>query len=186
MSIFECRSTFIAGVVILERQVSADSRGQFSKLFCSRELNEQIGNANIEQINHSFTLAKGTVRGMHYQLPPYSEFKIIACLRGKVFDVALDLRPESPTFARTVSIELDADDNASLIIPEGVAHGFQALEDNCELLYAHTQTHKPEVDSGINALDPDIAIRWPLPVTNLSERDKQLPYLNEIYRKTTK
>lgn len=186
MSVFKCRYASIEGVAILERTVSMDSRGQFSKLFCAKDLNEQICNRKIEQINHSCTLAKGTVRGMHYQRAPHSELKIIACLRGKVFDVALDLRPESPTFGKTISIELDAHDNLSFIIPEGVAHGFQALESNCELLYAHTQTYKPEADSGINALDPDIAIRWPLPVNNQSERDKKLPYLKEIYSKSTK
>ena len=134
------------------------------------------------QLNHSFTNSRGTIRGMHYQLPPHREIKMVRCIAGAVLDVAIDLREGSETFLHWTSVELTADNQQMIYIPEGFAHGFQALTDNCELLYHHSAFYTPGSEGGIRYDDPVINIQWPLPVTDISDRDSSHPLLNDSFK----
>ena len=125
----------------------------------------------IAQINHSLTRQKGAVRGMHFQFPPHAEDKYVSCLRGEVFDVAVDLREGSPSFMRWHGERLSAGNGRSMLIPQGFAHGFQSLEADCELIYLHSRPYAPQAEGGLHPKDPLLAIAWPLPVVDLSERD---------------
>jgi dTDP-4-dehydrorhamnose 3,5-epimerase len=155
-----------------------DERGHFSRLFCENELRTGIGfDKKIVQINHSFTKQKGSVRGLHFQVPPYSEVKIIKCIRGKVFDVMVDMRPNSATYLQWHSVVLSPEANNAVLIPEGFAHGFQTLKANCELLYFHTAFYTPNTEGGLRYDDPKLKIDWTLPVTQISVRDKNHPLL---------
>src|SRR5689334_9970359 len=137
-------STALAGVVIVESESHRDDRGSFMRLFCEHELIDILQGRSVKQINWSMTKQAGSVRGLHYQRAPHSEMKLVRCLRGKVWDIAVDLRNESPTFLRWHAEEL-ADDNARMmVVPEGCAHGFQTLTTDCELLYLHTTAYVPE------------------------------------------
>jgi dTDP-4-dehydrorhamnose 3,5-epimerase len=171
----------IEGLHIIQRNPLIDSRGFFERLYCTNELESIINNRKIVQINHSFTKKSGSVRGLHYQIPPYSEMKIITCLRGKVFDVAVDLRKNSPTFLKWHSEILSEDNFKTIIIPEGFAHGFQTLTDDSELLYFHTTKYTPKSGAGINALDSKIQVKWPLQISNRSLRDENLPFITSEY-----
>lgn len=166
------KKTTIKDLLVIERNPLRDNRGYFERLFCDTELEEILINRKIAQINHSRTKQKGTVRGMHYQLPPFSEMKIISCLRGEVFDVAVDLRRNSSTFLQWHAELLSETNHRTIVIPEGFAHGFQTLTKECELIYLHTATYKPEVQAGLNALDPLLAIDWPLSITVRSLPDE--------------
>lgn len=156
-------------------QVHEDSRGEFFRAFCARELEHILAGKIIQQINVSLTMNRGTVRGLHYQLPPFCETKIVRCLQGSLFDVAVDLRAGSPTFLQYHSVVLSASAHNMLIIPEGFAHGFQALEDSSQLMYLNTAVYEPSAEGGVAYDDPAIGIKWPLPVHSLSDRDKALP-----------
>jgi len=136
----------------------------------------------IAQINHTQTIKTGTVRGMHFQYPPHSETKIVSCLKGKIFDVAVDVRSDSKTFLRWHGEELSSENRKSLIIPEGFAHGFQALSDDCELIYLHTAPYNRAVEGALNAVDPRLVIDWPLPITEMSERDKTHPCIDVEFK----
>lgn len=166
------RSIGIAGALVVEGQPHTDHRGAFSRLFCERELAEVVGDRHVVQINHSRTHAVGAVRGMHFQHPPHAEMKMVRCVRGRVWDVLVDLRAGSPTFLHWHAEELSPDASRMLVIPEGCAHGFQVLEADSELLYLHTAFYTPASEGALRYDDPQLAIRWPLPVTDLSERDK--------------
>lgn len=179
---FSIKKTEIAGVLIVESSVYEDDRGAFSRLFCSNELKAIFGDRNIVQINHSRTNTLGAIRGMHYQNPPHAEMKIIRCLKGRVFDVAVDLRAESSTFLKWTAIELTPENHAAIVIPEGCAHGFQVLEENSELLYLHTAFYTPGSEGGIKYDDPAIGINWPLASTDMSIRDLNHPYLQENFK----
>jgi dTDP-4-dehydrorhamnose 3,5-epimerase len=155
-----------------------DERGGFTRLFCENELKGGAGfDKKIVQINHSFTKQKGSIRGLHFQLPPHSETKIVKCIRGQVFDVMVDMRPNSSTYLRWHSVILSPEANNALLIPEGFAHGFQTLKANSELLYFHTAFYTPNTEGGLRYDDPTLNIDWPLPITKVSERDKKLPLL---------
>lgn len=166
------RSIGIAGAMVVEGQAHTDHRGAFSRLFCERELAEVISDRHVVQINHSRTNTVGAVRGMHFQHPPHAEMKMVRCVRGRVWDVLVDLRAGSPTFLHWHAEELSPDTSRMLVIPEGCAHGFQALEADSELLYLHTAFYTPASEGALRYDDPQLAIPWPLPVTDLSERDK--------------
>ncbi len=174
---FNVFPTPIQGLTLLERMPSGDQRGWFERMFCVNELNELLGNRTLSQINRSHTAMRGTVRGMHYQNPPHAEMKIVACLKGEVFDVAVDLRPESATRYQWYSALLSADNNKCLVIPEGFAHGYQTLSDNCEMLYFHTAPYHQLAEGGLHPLDPALAIDWPLPVSTISKRDSSHPFI---------
>ena len=151
--------------------VRKDSRGSFSRFFSAEELKEILGQRNVVQINHSYTAKKGSIRGMHFQRQPHAEAKIVRCIRGRVWDVAVDLRPSSPSFLKWHGVELSAEAANFYLIPEGCAHGFQTLTDDCELLYLHTASYAPQSEGGVSFDDPKLGIKWPLPAIELSERD---------------
>jgi dTDP-4-dehydrorhamnose 3,5-epimerase len=167
--------TPLRGLVRIERRILGDRRGYFERLYCADELGSVLGDRRIVQINHSYTQAKGTLRGLHFQHPPSAELKIVSCLRGEVFDVAVDLRAGSATRLQWHAERLSADNHYSLLIPEGFAHGFQTLSEDCELLYLHTAAYDPAREDGLDCLDPAIGIDWPLPVGGRSPRDQSLP-----------
>ena len=169
---FDIQLASIAGLKVIQRQPIGDRRGYLERLFCIQDLQSVIGDRSIVQINHTFTARAGTLRGMHFQFPPHAEMKLVSCLRGEVFDVAVDLRQGSPTCFKWHAELLSADNHKTLVIPEGFAHGFQTLTDGCELLYFHTAAYRLDAEGGLNALDPALAIDWPLPITEGSARDQ--------------
>lgn len=178
---FETLETPLPDLRVLQRKPIGDSRGYLERLFCNEELQMLAPAKYIAQINHTLTALRGTVRGMHFQRPPHAEIKFVSCLRGEVFDVAVDLRHNSPTFLRWHAELLSADNHKTLVIPGGFAHGFQTLTDNCEMLYFHTHTYQPGAEGGLNAQDPRLAIQWPLPVGVVSPRDAGHPFLDENF-----
>lgn len=178
---FEILETPLSDLRVVQRKPIGDSRGYLERLFCNEELQMLAPAKYIAQINHTLTALRGTVRGIHFQRPPHAEIKFVSCLRGEVFDVAVDLRHNSPTFLRWHVELLSADNHKTLVIPEGFAHGFQTLTDNCEMLYFHTHTYQPGAEGGLNAQDPRLAIQWPLPVGGVSPRDAGHPFLDENF-----
>ena len=170
--------TRFEGLSVLQRHIIGDCRGYLERLFCADELAECLSEKRIKQINHTLTKESHTVRGMHFQYPPHAEVKIVSCLRGEVFDVAVDLRPDSATFLHWHAEVLSAHNHRSLVIPEGFAHGFQTLSDECELIYFHTASYAAGAEGALNPLDPRLAIKWPAPVRGLSDRDAGHPYLD--------
>ena len=157
---------------VLEPEPFSDHRGKFVRIYCYKEL-QHIGHSKpIVQINHSLSRQKGAIRGMHFQYPPKAEIKMVKCLRGSVFDVLIDLRRDSSTFLKWHGEVLSAENMKVMYIPEGFAHGFQTLEENCELLYLHTEVYSHEHEGGVRYNDPAINISWPLEVADISERDQ--------------
>ena len=178
----DVRPTPIAGVLELLGQPFSDHRGAFLNAFRAQEpaFAQAWGTRAIAQVNLSRSEAVGTVRGLHLQASPHSEAKLVRCLRGRVWDVAVDLRRGSATFGRWHAVELWPGAANALLIPEGCAHGFQVLEPGSELLYLHSGTWVPEAETGVRCNDPQLAIPWPLPPTDLSERDLGLPLLESL------
>ena len=164
---------------MIERKSISDTRGFFERIFCRESLDQILQSKAIRQINRSFTKKKGTLRGLHFQHPPHSETKIVTCLKGQVFDVAVDLRKGSPTFLQCNMVLLSEENRFSCLIPEGFAHGFQTLTQDCEMLYLHTADYSEKFEGGINAKDPCLAIDWPEPITECSRRDLNHPMLTE-------
>ena len=173
--------TEMAGSFVIDVDPFTDERGWFARFYCKNEF-EKIGhNKEWVQLNHSSTNKRGTIRGMHFQMKPFAEIKMVKCIAGSIYDVIVDLRNGSSTFLQWFGIVLSAENKKMLYIPEGFAHGFQSLEDNCELIYHHSEFYTPAAEAGIPFDDPRINIQWPLPATNLSVRDKNHPYLNENF-----
>ena len=178
---FEFYETPLFGLCIIKRKPIADNRGFLTRFFCAQEF-EKIGLTKpIVQINHTYTKTKGTVRGMHFQYAPHTETKIVSCIRGEIMDVVVDIRKNSPTFLKWFSILLSEENQTSLYIPDGFAHGFQSLTDNCELFYLHTEMYKASSEGALNVNDPKIGIKWMLPITEQSERARNNSMLNESY-----
>ncbi|PZM07418.1 dTDP-4-dehydrorhamnose 3,5-epimerase family protein [Rhizobium tubonense] len=177
MSRFNRIATPIEDLLLIERQQIGDERGFFSRLFCREELTDFGATGAIAQINHTMTKAEGTVRGLHFQRPPFDEAKFVSCVAGAVFDIAVDMRPNSPTYLRWHGEVLSMENARSMMIPGGFAHGFQTLTDNCELIYLHDKPHTPMAEGGLNPLDPLLGIVWPLAVTQMSSRDAGFAYL---------
>ena len=175
-------TTLIGGVTVVETTRANDERGSFTRFFCESELTPVLGKRRIVQINHSRTSSVGAVRGMHYQNSPHAEIKMIRCLKGCVWDVAVDLRQDSPTFLHWYAQELTPDNALMMVIPEGCAHGFQVMEAESELLYLHTEPYTPGAEGGVLHDDPAIRIDWPLAVTDLSERDQQHPSITKEFQ----
>lgn len=175
---FQFLETSLPGLQVVQRHPRGDDRGFFSRFFCADEFAEFGWDAPIAQINHSYTKSRGSVRGMHYQRLPAAEHKLVSCLRGEVYDVAVDLRPDSATFLRWYGCVLSAANRTSLFIRKGFAHGFQTLSDDCELIYLHSHSYTPTLEGGINAVDPTLAIEWPLPVAQMSDRDRAHPMID--------
>lgn len=178
---FDILPTPLAGLRVLQRKPIGDSRGYLERLFCVDDLRDLLAGRRIEQINRTLTSRRGTVRGLHFQHPPHAETKFVHCLRGEVFDVAVDLRRGSPTFLQWHAEILSEGNRKTLVLPEGFAHGFQTLADNCEMLYFHTAAYVQAAEGGLHVDDPRLAIRWPLPVAGLSARDAAHPRLNENF-----
>jgi dTDP-4-dehydrorhamnose 3,5-epimerase len=169
----------LTGLKLVERRRLGDSRGFLARVF-SADVLEAAGWAKpISQINHTYTAAAATVRGLHFQNAPFEEMKLVTCLRGEVLDVAVDIRRGSPTYLRWHGEKLSADNCRSLLIPEGFAHGYQTLTDDVELLYCHSAPYTPEAEAGLSARDPVLAITWPLPIGEMSPRDLGFAHLGE-------
>lgn len=182
MTRFNFMDTPIKDLKVVERKLIEDSRGYFSRFFCKNEFNQVGLKNNITQINHSYSKYRGTVRGMHFQLPPHAESKFVSCIHGSIFDIAVDLRKNSPTFLNWYGEVLSEANHRSLFIPEGFAHGFQALTDDCELLYLVSANYEPTAEKAINAMDPLISINWPLHITEMSEKDRDYPMVSPYFK----
>lgn len=163
--------TILNGSFTIQLDPINDERGWFARYFCKKEFSTIGHNKEWVQMNHSFSLKKGTLRGMHFQKPPYSEIKLVRCIQGSVFDVIIDLRKDSPTFLKWFGTELSAENKLMMYIPEGFAHGFQTLEDNSGLLYMHTAYYSPEAEDGLRYNDPQVNISWPIEISEISMRD---------------
>lgn len=181
MSRFTIGATPLEGLKTVARQALGDERGFLARLFCAEGLAAAGWDGPIAQINHTRTAARGTVRGLHAQHHPHFEIKLVSCLRGEVFDVAVDLRPDSPTFLRWHGEILSAANQRALLIPRGFAHGFQALSDDVELLYCHSSPYVPGAEFGLHPQDPRLAIAWQLPVAGLSARDAAHAYVDHRF-----
>ena len=178
---FEIGDASLEGMKVLRRTVFQDERGSLERLYAAGDLRDVTGGKPVVQINLTRTRTRGTVRGMHYQIPPHAELKLITCVRGSVFDVVVDLRAGSPTLLAWHGQILSETDPTTLLVPEGFAHGFQALSDDCELLYLHTANYEPSAEGGLNPRDPLVGISWPEPISVLSERDAAHPLLSVGY-----
>jgi dTDP-4-dehydrorhamnose 3,5-epimerase len=172
--------TELSGVWLIELGLREDERGFFARTFCEKEFGERGLNARWPQCNLTLTKNRGAIRGMHFQAEPKPEVKLIRCAAGKIFDVVVDVRRDSPTFGKWEGFELSTENHRQLYVPAGFAHGFQCLADNCEVFYQMSEFYFPELARGVRWNDPAIGIQWPLPDAILSERDRQLPLLAEL------
>ena len=172
--------TILNGSFTIQLDPINDERGWFARYFCKKEFSTIGHNKEWVQMNHSFSLKKGTLRGMHFQKPPHSEVKLVRCIQGSVFDVIIDLRKDSPTFLKWFGTELSAENKLMMYIPEGFAHGFQTLEDNSGLLYMHTAYYSPEAEDGLRYNDPQVNISWPLEISEISMRDNSHDLLEKF------
>lgn len=176
---FELQTCPIPGLLHLKRKPIQDDRGFFSRFYCQEEFSA-LGLPPPVQINHSMSMQRGTIRGMHFQYAPHAETKIVSCLQGSIFDVAIDLRAGSPTYLQWHGLVLSAELQNSLVVPAGFAHGFQTLEDSTQILYLVSTAYSAADEDGVNPLDPAIAIDWPLPLGEISQRDQQRPFLDSM------
>jgi dTDP-4-dehydrorhamnose 3,5-epimerase len=172
----------LKGLKVARLKPFKDERGAFYRLFCSEIFKDVLDGDSILQINHSITKIKGTIRGMHFQHPPFSETKIIKCLKGSIFDVLVDIRKGSDTFLHWQGIELNEDNDKMVVIPKGFAHGFQSLSSDVELLYLHTKPYTPEFEGGIKYNDPKLNIQWVYPPLNVSDRDTKFEPLDSNFK----
>jgi dTDP-4-dehydrorhamnose 3,5-epimerase len=161
----------LKGAFLVEVKKIEDERGFFGRAWCKNEFIEHGLNANFVQINTSFSKKKGTIRGMHFQVDPYQEAKFIRCTRGRIFDVIIDLRPDSPTFMKWIGNELSADNYRMVYVPGNFAHGFVTLEDNSEVYYPVTEFYTPGAERGLRYNDPAFNIQWPIEITTTSAKD---------------
>jgi dTDP-4-dehydrorhamnose 3,5-epimerase len=175
------KMTKIADVVVIHCEPFKDERGFLNRIFCQKELEDIRPGIVIAQINHSMTKTKGTIRGMHFQYPPHAEMKIVRCVKGSIFDVAVDLRKDSPTFLQWHGEILSAENMKAFVIPEGCAHGFQSLEYDIEMLYLHTQFYSKQSEGAILFNEPRVNIQWPLDTTTVSEKDMSYHPLSNSY-----
>lgn len=173
----------IKGAYMIDLKLFEDNRGNFVRTFCKDSFKEILPEGvEFVQINHSTTLHKGTIRGMHFQVAPDTEDKLIRCINGKVFDVLVDLRENSKTFLKWVAVELSKENRQMIFIPKGCAHGFQTLSADAELIYHHTAYYAPQSDRGILYNDPKLNIKWPLEPTIISEKDKKYSSIDESFK----
>jgi dTDP-4-dehydrorhamnose 3,5-epimerase len=172
--------TPLIGLYVVEQQILSDDRGSFSRSFCAREFERHHLDATIAQCNISLNAKAGTLRGLHFQAPPHEEAKLVRCTRGAIYDVAVDIRPTSPTYLEWYAIELTPDNNRMMFVPRGFAHGFQTLVDNSEVFYVMFEFYHSESARGLRWNDPALAISWPLADPIISDRDKTHPLLDRI------
>lgn len=171
--------TEIPGAYLITTELHEDNRGFFARAWCREEFERQGLVTDVQQCNISFTKKAGTIRGLHYQIAPHEEVKIIRCTNGGIFDVCIDIRKDSETFGKWVGYELTAENRAMLYVPEGCAHGFQALTNNAEISYIVTAAYNKEAECGIRYDDPTLNISWPLDAADISEKDQNLPLLDQ-------
>lgn len=169
--------TSLAGAYVIDLQKIEDERGFFARSWCVHEFAEHDLDTRLVQCNISFNKAQGTVRGMHYQAPPFAETKLVRCTQGAIYDVIIDLRPTSPTFLQWLGVVLSAENRALLYVPQGFAHGFQTLVDNTEVFYQMSEFYAPEAAHGLRWDDPNVKVQWPLPITVMSLKDQSYPDL---------
>jgi dTDP-4-dehydrorhamnose 3,5-epimerase len=181
MSRFVTTALPLAGLALVERKPIGDQRGFLSRIFCAEDLAACGWLKPVAQINHTYTRGKGTVRGLHFQREPYCEAKLVSVLRGEILDVAIDLRADSPTFLHWHGEVLSAENHRAMLIPEGFAHGFQALSDDVEMLYCHSIAYHPRSEGGLNPSDSRLAIEWPLAISEMSPRDRELPFVDDNF-----
>jgi dTDP-4-dehydrorhamnose 3,5-epimerase len=172
--------TSLPGVYVIEMQPFEDARGSFSRVFCAREMREYGLPFELAQINRATNRKAGTIRGLHYQREPHSEIKIVSCTSGGVFDVAVDIRPDSPTYLEWFGTELSAENQRLLYIPAGFAHGYQTLTDDAKLIYLVSEFYAPDAEGGLRFDDPAIGINWPLEISAVSEKDSGWPLITDI------
>lgn len=172
--------TDIEGVYLIDLEKIEDDRGFFARTYCEKEFGNYGIGTHWVQMNQTLTRKMGTIRGLHFQREPKTEIKLIRCIRGSVLDVILDIRKDSETYGKTVSVNLSSENQRMLYIPGGFAHGFQSLEENTELLYLHSEFYNPDYEGGILHSDPALNITWPLSVSEVSDRDKNQPLLKDI------
>ena len=172
--------TKLKGAFILDLEKREDSRGFFARTFCQKEFADHGLKPVIAQANLAHNRRKGTLRGMHFQYPPAAESKLVRATRGAILDIIVDLRPESPTFLQHVAVELTADNHRSLYVPERFAHGYQALADETETSYQVGEFYTPGSEGGLSPHDPRLGLAWPLPVTEISEKDAKWAPLGEV------
>ena len=172
--------TKLSGAFIIDLERREDSRGFFARAFCQHEFGDHGLKPLIAQANIGFNRRRGCLRGMHFQYPPAAETKVVRCTRGAVLDIIVDLRPESPTYLEHVSVELTADNHRAIYIPERFAHGYQTLEDETETSYQVGEFYTPGAEGGLRYDDPALALTWPLPVSEISEKDAAWPLLAEV------
>ena len=174
--------TILKNSYIIDLSIFTDDRGGFARTFCKKEF-EQIGHTKeFVQFNHSYNTLKGTIRGMHYQVSPYKEIKLIRCVKGAINDIIIDIRQNSPTFLQHICVELSEQNKKMIYVPEGFAHGFQTLTNNTELIYHHTHYFVPNADAGLNYADETLNIKWNLPVSIISEKDKNYKLINNTFK----
>jgi len=170
----------LKGAYTIDLKKRGDERGFFARYWCQNEFSKLGLDVNIVQINNSLSRSKGTLRGLHFQYIPKAETKVIRCIRGSIWDVIVDLREDSSTYGKWFGVELTAENRTMMYVPKGFAHGFQTMVDNVELLYLHSEFYSQEDEGGLLFSDKDVAIDWPLPVSEISARDKLHPTLNEL------
>jgi dTDP-4-dehydrorhamnose 3,5-epimerase len=170
----------LRGAYIITVERREDARGFFARTFCSREFEARGLKTVVVQCNVSYNVKRGTLRGLHYQSPPSAEAKVVRCTSGAIYDVIVDVRPESPTYLQHVAVELTAENHRALYLPEGFAHGYQTLSDGAELAYQMSEFYAPAQERGLRYDDPALSIRWPLPVTEISEKDRSWPLLTTV------
>ncbi len=170
-------TTAIQGVSIIQPHIFSDERGWFGRTFCKKEFAEHGISADLVQLNQSFNRKRGTFRGMHYQVSPFAEKKLVRCVSGAIVDFVIDLRKDSPTFLKYLEVQISAENMDMILIPEGVAHGFYTLEDRTTLIYHHTEYHNPMSERGLRFDDPQINIPLPGQISIISDRDKNYPLL---------
>jgi dTDP-4-dehydrorhamnose 3,5-epimerase len=169
--------TEIAGVYVIDLKRLDDDRGWFARSFCTDEFAAHGIDPDVVQCNVSYSNREGTIRGLHYQAPPSAEGKLVRCTSGAIYDVAVDIRPDSPTYLHHVAVELTAENRSALFVPKLFAHGFQTLHDGTEVFYQMTFAYDPAAGAGLRYDDPKLGIAWPLPVSEISDRDAALPLL---------
>jgi dTDP-4-dehydrorhamnose 3,5-epimerase len=169
------KETEIKGVFIIEPQKHQDERGFFARAWCQKEFLNNGLSGHVAQVNTSYNKRKGTLRGMHYQQAPYEEIKLIRCTAGAIYDVVVDIRPNSATYMRWLGVELTSSNYRMLYVPENLAHGYQTLEDDSEVTYQVSEFYTPHAEAGIRYDDPVFGIRWPVETTSISEKDLNWP-----------
>jgi len=178
---FDFTDTPLEGLKIVQRRVKEDSRGFLSRIYCANEFAGHGFNKSVSQVNQTLTYKKASVRGLHYQLMPHTEIKLVSCVKGEIFDIAVDVRKGSPTFLNWHSEVLSEKNQRSMLIPEGFAHGFQTLADNCELIYLHSSSYEKDSEAALNINDPRLAITLPLSISDLSKRDRSHRYIDNNF-----